>query len=565
MNARNRFEYRKCSDLRVNRVIVLCKLSEKSQFWSAFERLWHGAIVARNGEATKDLGCEKTDNGTTSMKSKNGKPATSGTSNQSNRKKTNLEGTRGRANNSQITMDSTQNDTVSSNSTNVFVQKSDMQTATPTQNNRVSTEMLAKTSRNNNEKSCVNSNRLKRTNKNINGRSTSPRQEAEKTGEISAHGMITRSKARLAKTCHTDKSVTSGPKLGTISGSATDGSRSPLQNGEVAGKATASSEPIQDEPSPKRKFPALFGHSAPSESSSTAPGSATSKLTRGLRTRESVPLKIPQIPQKPRNPKADIRRFLSDYANKFAIGSKHTVDFFNGSFDDAQKESRNAMRLMLAFIHDPTNEDSKKFIHESLNSIEFDELTSRNQLIVWGVANDSEEGKYDIEPTQERRICGFTTASDLVKKLQESCDLLQTEINELRKQRERIMENRRLMQEQEKAYKESAERDKQKILEARKARQEKLDAEAEQKTKENEVEQRRRVIAEMRGQLKLQGEHQPIGNDLINVQVRFPSGKKFTKKFALDDNLERKEGLGPSGVVHKRKPPEGVIAGLKTN
>ncbi|VDM60240.1 unnamed protein product [Angiostrongylus costaricensis] len=106
------------------------------------------------------------------------------------------------------------------------------------------------------------------------------------------------------------------------------------------------------------------------------------------------------------------------------------------------------------------------------------------------------------------------------------------------------MNNRRLMQEQEKAYKESAERDKQKILEVKKAKQEKLEAEKKQKKKQNEMEQRRQkrdmqVIAEMRKQLKLQGEHQPIGNDLINVQVRFPSGKKFAKKFALDDNLEK--------------------------
>lgn len=49
------------------------------------------------------------------------------------------------------------------------------------------------------------------------------------------------------------------------------------------------------------------------------------------------------------------------------------------------------------------------------------------------------------------------------------------------------------MEEQEKAYKESAERDKQKILEAKRARQEQKEAEEREKRKRTEAEERRKV------------------------------------------------------------------------
>ncbi|KJH53694.1 hypothetical protein DICVIV_00123 [Dictyocaulus viviparus] len=307
-------------------------------------------------------------------------------------------------------------------------------------------------------------------------------------------------------------------------------------------------------------FPTLHSSSTTTKEQRISPSSSTSfRPHQPPRAPSFVPLKFPEIPKKSKDSKGDVIRFRSDYANKFAIGSRHTVDFFSGSFDEAQKEAKNSIRLILVFIHDPTNEDSAKFIHESLNSVEFGELVSRNQLIVWGVANDSDEGKYvafyqhvfkfpflglmcprgDGRFFTARRTSGFITAIDLIEKLQKSCDVLQSELKELRKQKEIIMENRRIMEEQEKAYKESAERDKQKILKAKKAREEKLEAEKKQQEKQKQMEQRRQMIAEKRGELKLQVEQQPTGNELVNVQVRFPSGKKFSKKFSLDDSLEK--------------------------
>uniref|UniRef100_A0A0K0D9B8 UAS domain-containing protein n=1 Tax=Angiostrongylus cantonensis TaxID=6313 RepID=A0A0K0D9B8_ANGCA len=343
-----------------------------------------------------NAGCERIGAGkadrTTHLDSMDGQPAISDISAHSKPNITNLKASMSGAKNTRMTSDSTQNDTMSSKSPDLPPQEVDLTNATPIQSNRVPTEFSTKTSQKNKKKSCVNSNRLRRTAKNP-SRSDTLQQKKEEPGGANDDRKTTKSNAEVIKVCRSTKKGTSRPKLGTISGSATDGSRSPLQNAEATEKTTVSSQLKQDDLSLSSKFPALFD-GAPSELSTNATGSTESQRRRRPRISISAPLEIPEFPKKAKNPRADIKRFCSDYANKFAIGSRHTVEFFNGSFDDAQKESRNAIRLMLVFFHDPTSEDSKRFIHESMNSIEFGELISRNQLIVWGVAKDSEEGKY---------------------------------------------------------------------------------------------------------------------------------------------------------------------------
>ncbi|WKY13679.1 hypothetical protein Q1695_004479 [Nippostrongylus brasiliensis] len=328
----------------------------------------------------------------------------------------------------------------------------------------------------------------------------------------------------------------------------------------VQGIATALANASERRPSDfsfSRMFPALFGQSAPQAGSSASDSSVATGAARNALLPPAY--RVPSPPRRPSDPKRDVVLFLSIYANKHAIASKRTVEFFIGSYEAAQREARNDVRLIIVFIHDPNLEESARFIDHAINSIEFSDLVDRHRILLWGIGNDSEEGKFvaynlhvnkypflalmcpraDGRFFSARRITGFTTATDLVSRLERSIEIVRVDLKDLREQRDKVLEDRRLMQEQERAYKESAERDKQRILAARKAKLEKLEADERERKKKKEYEERRKQITEHREQIRQQEEDKPVGKELVNIQVRFPCGKKFAKKFDIDDSMEK--------------------------
>ncbi|KAK6753028.1 hypothetical protein RB195_012561 [Necator americanus] len=289
-----------------------------------------------------------------------------------------------------------------------------------------------------------------------------------------------------------------------------------------------------------RMFPSFFGRSATTLRSASSIIPQNSRPTTELPSRNST-FKFPQAPKKPKNSRQDVLHFRSDYANKYAIGSRHTVDFYNGSYDDVQREAKSVVKLLIVFIHDPNNEDSKKLIHETLNSREFNRFVISNEVIVWGVASDSEEGKYvaynlhvykfpfvtmmcprvDNRMFTVRRCSGFISAVDLVKKLQESVDITKDDIKALREQRDKLHKYRQIKEEQEREYKESVERDKRRMLEAKKVQREKQEAEEKERKRLNDIEERRKIIAAQRERLRQQLSEQPVGGEVVRIQKLF--------------------------------------------
>ncbi|VDM79328.1 unnamed protein product, partial [Strongylus vulgaris] len=149
------------------------------------------------------------------------------------------------------------------------------------------------------------------------------------------------------------------------------------------------------------------------------------------------------------------------------------------------------------------------------------------------IVNNFEEDVFEV-----RRISGFTTANDLVEKLQDSLKIAKDDIKELREQKKKLLSDRKLREEQEREYKESAELDKRKILEAKKVQREKEEAEENEQRRRKDTEERRKMIAAQREQLRQHLTVAPLKGETVNIQVRFPSGERFAKKFALDDSLE---------------------------
>ncbi|KAK5986795.1 hypothetical protein GCK32_008977 [Trichostrongylus colubriformis] len=322
-------------------------------------------------------------------------------------------------------------------------------------------------------------------------------------------------------------------------------------------------------------FPSLFGHSAPTDDSSSTSSAPVTGPPAVLR--RPITFTYPEQPVRPKNPRRDVIQFRSEYANNFTLGSRHTVDFYGGSYDDVQREARNTVKLIVVFIHDPSLEESITFINDSLNSVEFGELVNKHNLLLWGVGNNTEEGKFvaynlhvnkfpflglmcpraDNRFFSVRRITGFTTAEDLVMRLEKAIEIVRVDLKDLREQREKLLEDRRLMQEQEQAYRESAEKDKQRMLAAKKARQEKEEAEMREKRKQIEEKERRTLIASQREMLRKQVDDRPCGKETVSIQVRFPCGKKFSKQFALDDSLEK---LFTAIICHESSPDFFTVA-----
>ncbi|VDO75844.1 unnamed protein product [Haemonchus placei] len=83
-------------------------------------------------------------------------------------------------------------------------------------------------------------------------------------------------------------------------------------------------------------FPSLFGGSAPANESSSTPNTAA-PLTLPTLAQGPPQFKPPEQPAKPQDSRRDVIQFRSEYANKFALGSEHTVDFFSGSYDDVSR------------------------------------------------------------------------------------------------------------------------------------------------------------------------------------------------------------------------------------
>ncbi|PIO77505.1 hypothetical protein TELCIR_00387 [Teladorsagia circumcincta] len=109
----------------------------------------------------------------------------------------------------------------------------------------------------------------------------------------------------------------------------------PKSSDRSEGVATAvekSSSPKPAEFSLARIFPSLFGQSSSTNNDSSAPDDAASRPRPAAR--RPSPFTYPEQPARPKDARRDVVQFRSEYANKFTLGSRHTVDFFRGSYDD---------------------------------------------------------------------------------------------------------------------------------------------------------------------------------------------------------------------------------------
>ncbi|KAK6040587.1 hypothetical protein COOONC_21909 [Cooperia oncophora] len=101
---------------------------------------------------------------------------------------------------------------------------------------------------------------------------------------------------------------------------------------EVTTAKAKTPEPKPAEFSLASMFPSLFGRSASTDENTSGSDATASRPPAPVQRTSSF--SYPEPPTRPKDPRRDVVRFRSDYANRYALGSRHTVDFFSGSYDD---------------------------------------------------------------------------------------------------------------------------------------------------------------------------------------------------------------------------------------
>nr|CAB3244218.1 FAS-associated factor 2 [Phallusia mammillata] len=177
------------------------------------------------------------------------------------------------------------------------------------------------------------------------------------------------------------------------------------------------------------------------------------------------------------NAEGDVTTFVREFQDKF-----HThPNFFEGTYAKAQAEAKKELRFLLAFLHDPKVEDSELFCRESLCHSDVVEFINRN-MILWGCSVQTPEGyrvskilRYPECPsmavvclfqnkmTVVGRLHGYLSSQELINKLSEIVEAYESVLVAARSDRNALMQNQLIRQEQDAAYKESLQKDKEKV------------------------------------------------------------------------------------------------------
>uniref|UniRef100_A0A1I7X5V4 PKD_channel domain-containing protein n=1 Tax=Heterorhabditis bacteriophora TaxID=37862 RepID=A0A1I7X5V4_HETBA len=55
------------------------------------------------------------------------------------------------------------------------------------------------------------------------------------------------------------------------------------------------------------------------------------------------------------DPRGDVARFRSYYTENYAANAQYFVSFFNGSYNEALREAKSSLKMLVVFLHNPSN------------------------------------------------------------------------------------------------------------------------------------------------------------------------------------------------------------------
>lgn len=258
------------------------------------------------------------------------------------------------------------------------------------------------------------------------------------------------------------------------------------------------------------------------------------------------------------NPRRDVASFLSDF--EFSSGTIHP-DFLQCSYSEALNDARQQLKFLLVYLHSPLHQHSPQFCRTVLATQEFTDFTRRQSILVWAISVNTEEGARVSHIFRENtfpflvlvglkrgrmvacgRVEGRVGREELEEKLMAAIRDNEAEMVAERVERQRRDTDKRLREEQDRAFAASLEADKAKKREREQQQAEEEVKEALERERE-EMEQKKE--AEFAEEVRVRRSRVPPEPDtsaepgeVVLISFRLPNGERLERRFLTSHKLQ---------------------------
>ncbi|KJH40795.1 hypothetical protein DICVIV_13239 [Dictyocaulus viviparus] len=258
----------------------------------------------------------------------------------------------------------------------------------------------------------------------------------------------------------------------------------------------------------------------------------------------------------------DVGIFRQSVMEKF---SRTSVEFFDGTFDEAYLAACDSDKIFAAFLFTPGARQYEDVVRQILEDDNFNTTVIDFDMVLWGVDPRSAAGRMAARQMKLTKFPSFvalssrdestlmrvetpSSAQDIWPLLRQ-CALEELELREEEEFKKRILrENRMLMYQQEMEYRESEERDR--AIMAERRRQKQLQEEENYKKNKEEKERHdamvycQQALNELRREMSSNQEvNDYSGKDCIRVLVRYPCGETSKHNFSPDESSKNLFGV----------------------
>uniref|UniRef100_A0A158R537 UBX domain-containing protein n=1 Tax=Syphacia muris TaxID=451379 RepID=A0A158R537_9BILA len=267
------------------------------------------------------------------------------------------------------------------------------------------------------------------------------------------------------------------------------------------------------------------------------------------------------------DPRGDVQGFIEDFNEHFP-NARNRLNWSTLSYNEVLNECKRNLSFLLVYLHNPSHQDSEKFVNEKLLSDQMLYFIERNRLVLWGVSVRSQEG-YKVSMALRENTYPFLglicmRSSRMVLRIEGEYDLdsmifaIQSAINEnqvhldtVRIEREQREADSRIRREQEADYERGLAADRAKLDKKRKQELERKKALEKAEQEKRDFERKLQRFVEMKSRLRDTLPPESLESDTVRMNIRFPCGAHFERRFSLDDSLE---SLFVATFVHDKCP-----------
>ena len=258
------------------------------------------------------------------------------------------------------------------------------------------------------------------------------------------------------------------------------------------------------------------------------------------------------------DPIVEVTEFISEFDAKF--GSVHPV-FYHGSYNQALNDAKRELKFLLVYLHSNSHQDTNEFCKSILGHKKITDFIDQNNILFWGCSVDRAEGFQVSQALREggypflvlivlknnrmvvvERFEGKETLNreSLLTRLKRSIEENELSLITARLEREERNMTHLLRQEQDQAFLESLEVDKEK---ERKKQEERNKKEAElqaKKKQELEIIKRRERLERLKIDLadKIPPEPNPTDALATKIVIKLPNGTRLERHFLKNQSIK---------------------------